>query len=113
MSTKNLARTILEAGSTGFGQNERHFSTKKERAHTREYLTKVTNDPEAAERIVTPKRGPSYKSPDDNLGAVYRFVESWVGRKWDKCFSEMKRKFNPKSLAGYQYGRARKASSLG
>ena len=101
MSTKKLARTILEAGSSGESKYERHLSTRKERSQTREYLSKVTRDPEVTERIVTPKRGPNWKSPDDNLGAVKRFVDSWVDRKWDKCLSEMMKKFNPKSLAGY------------
>ena len=101
MATKKLSRTILEAGAATPQKIDEWRSKRKERADNRAFLNKIKNDPEEAERNTAPKRGGRVRTPDDKLGPVHRFIESWVGRPWDKCYSEMKRKFNPKSLPGY------------
>lgn len=101
MSTKKLSKTILEAGKLNESKYDSKINAKKERAATRKYMAKIVVDPDGAEEYVPPQRKKASKLQGDKLGAVYRFIDSWVDRSWDQCYSEMKKKFQPKTLHGY------------
>lgn len=101
MATKNLARTILEAGKLETNKVEREEFTRKERAQERKYLSRLKYDPEFADAVPAPRRKKAWKLQGDKLGAVYKFLDSWVGKSWNRAYSEMKKKFNPRSLPGY------------
>lgn len=99
MSTKRLERTVLEGGRRNTW--ERRQTTKEERCETRDWLRKVFIDPEYAEENVEPIRRPETPEFSDVLNPVYRFIESLVGQKWDDARSNIKQKFDMKTLAGW------------
>jgi len=101
MATKNLAKTILEAGRIDRYKVNNEKSKRSIRTEERNYLSRVKNDPEAADSIAPPRQKKIYKLQGDKLGAVYKFLDSWVGKSWNRAYSDMKKKFNPKSLPGY------------
>ena len=102
MSKKNLARTALEAGR--LGSWVRKELNSKERARVRNYLHRVKTDPEYWDEEACPAQPlPGYDDmvPGENLSAVYRWVDSHVGQKWDDVYSKLCKSWPKKTLAGY------------
>jgi hypothetical protein len=99
MSTKNLARTILEAGRTSEGTWGRREDNRVDRARTRQALARL-RDGRDADGVVWPKMKKTNRLLDDKLGAPRRWLGSQVGRPWDKVRSEMFARFDPRTLAG-------------
>jgi hypothetical protein len=99
MSTKNLARTVIEGGRTGYSKGARHSShgVERSKAHQLELALARGRDPESAvfeplERV--------YRSFDDKLGPARRWLRSQVGRPWDKVRGELFARFDPRTTAG-------------
>jgi hypothetical protein len=100
MATKNLARTVIEGGRTGYYKSSVETLTSEERAATKEFLRTVRNDPERADEIVNPVRKPVSVSFADKLRPMYRFMDSKLGQNWSKVRSELFRRFDTRTTPG-------------
>lgn len=98
MSTKSLQRTPLEAGHTGHHNAANKIERASIRAKTRQAVGKLKHDSEEDFFVPEPKVSVEH---DDRLGAIKRWIRSQVNRPWNKVFSEIKERFDARSLAGY------------
>ncbi len=101
MSTKNLARTAIEVGRSGYNKWERNYSHKQERARAKQYTGRVTQDPELADEITVRKRPKVHPIQLDKLNPVESYLRSRVGRKWDDVHSEIISRFDSRTIAGH------------
>jgi hypothetical protein len=99
MSTKNLGRTVLEAGRTSNGTWGRKEDNRVHRARTREALAAVRGgrDPDDLALPLVKKMN---RELDDKLGAPERWLASHVGRPWDKVRGELFARFDTRTTAG-------------
>lgn len=100
MSTKNLARTVIEGGRTSNYKSDVDTAYREERAASREFLRRATVDPEAAEALVTPKRRPVRPQFADKLNPAHQFLDANCGRPWNKVKSELFKKFDTRTTPG-------------
>jgi hypothetical protein len=100
VSRKNLSRTVIEGGRYFHNHYERDASHRIERATTRAWLDRVAIDVDEADHTAPPKRPPVRKLFYDKLSPATRWLESQVGRPWNKVYSELCAKFDRRSLAG-------------
>lgn len=100
MATKDLGRTAIEGGRTGWYKDRVDHHERAFRNETRVSLHRVTaNDAdEASLPILHPKskRG----NQTDKLRPVWRMLDTYVGRPWAKVFAEICEKFDGRTLAG-------------
>lgn len=101
MATKNLARTVLEGGRTGYEKFGRNYATRQQRRQTREYLIRVQSDPEYYLEEKEPERKKIFDGFTDKLEPVKRFLASRVDKSWPETKSLIKEKFDDRSLAGW------------
>jgi hypothetical protein len=99
VSTKNLARTVIEGGRSSYNKSERRDSNSSLRAATRAYQAAV-RDPELALSTLPPERTKVRRHFSDRLGPVRRWLDRACGRPWTDVRSEMFRRFDTRSLAG-------------
>lgn len=100
MSTKNLARTVIEGGRCKHYKSDVLKTARAERAQEKTYLRAVSKDPELADAVVAPKRQPISLCFADKLGPVYSFLETRLGRSWDKTFRLLKQRFDTRTTPG-------------
>lgn len=100
MSTKNLARSIIEGGRVGRNKWERHNSHAEQRAQVRNYLKEVTLDPENYEEYDVEPTQHVRKEFDDKLGPIYRWLHRQVGRPWDEVRADVANEFDTRTTAG-------------
>jgi hypothetical protein len=109
MSTKNLARTVLEAGNTPMHQRVRRRQRRAHRHESHAYCHRLTRDPELFFELVPPiapeRRGRDFLWSDelhgDKLGAVHRWLDHQVGRPWADVRSDITCRFDTRTLAGW------------
>jgi hypothetical protein len=100
MSTKNLARTVIEGGRDYYNSDDRRRSHGDARAAERVFIGRVLQDVDAAdERVLLPRRSVG-KSFHDKLGPCDRWMRSQVGRPWRKVHAELMARFDTRTLAG-------------
>jgi len=99
MSTKNLARTVIEGGRHRHSRFARRHSNAVQRAHAHQLERELcsTKDPETA---LFPEREPAGRGFDDKLGPARRWLRGQVGRPWDKVRSELFTRFDTRTTAG-------------
>ena len=99
MSTKNLARTVIEGGRTGYSRQARRHSHTTARARsacvTRQLGARI--DPDSAVFLPRPQ---VWKDFDDKLGPARRWLRSQAGRPWNKVRSELFARFDTRTTAG-------------
>ena len=100
MTTKNLARTVIEGGRTGYYKAEVHKRSGQERAKSRVFLRALALDPESLDDSPAPARRPVTPSFDDKLNPIYQFLDTRVGRPWDATRSELFKKFDTRTTPG-------------
>lgn len=100
MSTKNLARTVIEGGRHGHNKYDRRNSSAIERVHARQYCKQVTLDPELADENVIEERQPVYKGFTDKLAPMYRWLDAQVDRPWSEVRAEVFENFDTRTTAG-------------
>jgi hypothetical protein len=101
MSTKNISRSALEGGRRTYNKYERNQSHRDERSSTREWLWQVSNDPDASDDYGPAPRNPVRKEFTDKLNPCYRWLAKHAGRPWAKVFSELKAKFDTRTLSAW------------
>lgn len=108
MATKNLARTPLEAGNTPEFQYLRRLQRRARRRDAKAYCRKALRNPDACDAIRSPNDReyqwvPGYidNIHDDKLSAVNAWVVAQAGRRWDDVYSDIRRRFDTRTLAGW------------
>jgi hypothetical protein len=98
MSTKNLARTVIEGGRSSWNRWARRQSHGKHRAWQRAALDHLAagGDPDA----LTISHLPVDRGFDDKLGPPRRWLARQVGRPWDLVRGELLRLFDTRTTAG-------------
>lgn len=99
MSTKNLARTVIEGGRENFNQFARRHSTTVERRRTHELERQLCSTGEADSAYFLP-RTPIRRSFYDKLRPALRWLRSQAGRPWDKVRSDLFERFDIRTTAG-------------
>lgn len=99
MSTKNLARTVIEGGRYRSGSQLCRYKNRALRTRTRVALGDVASGRDADDLTIRPvwKVGRWFH---DKLGPSVRWLASQVGRPWDLVRGELVRKFDPRTTAG-------------
>ena len=87
LSTKNLARTVIEGGRAHGNTWDRRQSNADLRAAMRTY-NRMVLDPDAAWSTVPPRRRKIYRDFHDRLGPVYRWLDRRCGRPWTEVRAE-------------------------
>lgn len=100
MSTKNLARTVIEGGRHRSNKWDRRNSHAEERARLKNYLKEVTLDPENYEEYDVEPIEHIGKSFDDKIGPIYRWLGRQVGRLWDEVRADIAASFDTRTTAG-------------
>lgn len=98
MSTKNLARTVIEGGRRNV--YERRKTSKDLRAAARAYLSRINQDWENWDEEAEPELTPEGKEFSDKLSPMYRWLDAQVGRVWAEVRSEVFEKFDTRTTAG-------------
>ena len=101
MSTKNISRSSLEGGRYNYNKYERNASHRHERSRLRSWLSNVRKDVEYAEECLPELRDPVHKGFTDKLNPAYRWLASRCERPWSEVYSELKKKFDTRSLASW------------
>lgn len=99
MSTKNLARTVIEGGRESFNKWERRDSNSSLRVAVRSYRAAL-RDPDLAWSRPPPERIKVRRYFADKLGPVRRWLDRACGRRWDEVRAEIFRRFDVRTLAG-------------
>lgn len=99
MSTKNLARTVIEGGRQHYNQFERWNSNVVARAHAHqsERAIRTARD---VESVMFERRAPVRRAFSDKLGPARRWLRSQVGRPWNKVTSDLLQRFDVRTTAG-------------
>lgn len=103
MGKKNLARTIIEGGRNEYYKDRRDAANRRDRRNWRDVELWVRSSPEMADEmpeigersLIGVYRGERFA---DKLAVIDRWLLSRVGRKWDLVYSELRQKFDCKSL---------------
>jgi hypothetical protein len=100
MATKNIARTIIEGGRTGYNKGERRGRMAELRAANRAFVDRARRDPDAVLGGVTPVRQRVRKEFEDKLGPARRWLARQVGRRWDSVYADLRARFDTRTTAG-------------
>jgi hypothetical protein len=100
LSRKNLSRTVIEGGRRYFNSYSRRSSHGTARARTRDWLAHVAEDLDDAEGSDPRPARRVGKDFHDKLGPAQRWLDAQVGRPWNKVYSELRTKFDSRTLAG-------------
>ena len=95
MATRNLARTVIEAGRTSGSKHDRRQRRRLDRRDARQYcrIARLSDDEGIAELDSAPVSVPGYISQEDKLGPALRWMRSKCGQLWDDVYSELSQKF--------------------
>lgn len=99
MSTKNLARTIIEGGRTRWSCWFRRHTIREHRAAERAVLRRVHTTGELDE-VIFVRRQSAYTSFHDKLGPARRWLDSQVGRPWNLVRSDLLQRFDTRTTPG-------------
>jgi hypothetical protein len=99
MSTKNLARTVIEGGRRRYSRFSRRHENAVERTRTHQVEGLLCRQGDAEEAYFPPRER-VYREFDDKLGPALRWLRSQAGRPWDKVRSELFARFDIRTTAG-------------
>lgn len=99
MSTKNLARTVIEGGRYRGNKFDRHRSNSIQRTRERE-VEHALCDRLDYDGALFPRRTPVYQAFMDKLGPALRWLRAQVGKQWNDVRSELFARFDTRTTAG-------------
>jgi len=99
MSTKNLARTVIEGGRTGYSRFLRRYSHAAARSHTHHLERHLCHTEELDDVLFDPPKQ-ACRDFHDKLGPARRWLRSQVGRPWDKVRGDLFARFDTRTTAG-------------
>jgi hypothetical protein len=100
VARKDLSRTVIEGGRRYSNCDSRRASHGEHRATTREWLDRVSVDPDAADAsdpLPLPRVGKHFH---DKLGPAQRWLAAQVGRPWDNVYADICARFDTRTVAG-------------
>jgi hypothetical protein len=104
MSTKNLARTVIEGGRSNHDKYNRRISLREFRNNNRRYCYAVKVGAIDFEEEFEPERVWNYRFRDeihaDKTSPCTGFLISRAGRVWDDVVSEIVKRFDTNTLPG-------------
>ena len=102
MSTKNLARTVIEGGRRRHSKYLRRVGLRYLRVDNHRLCLALRNDPEGWDDADLPSRVREWGDIEhaDKTNPCDRFLASRAGRRWDDVRSEICRRFDRRKLAG-------------
>lgn len=101
MSTKNIARTVIEPGRTNSYKYDTHQHTRRERHKVSTKLHLMRYDQELAdEEVFEPRNIEWGVDQKDKLSPLWRWLYSHIGQKWDDVYSKMKLTFDFRTTPG-------------
>jgi hypothetical protein len=100
MSTKDISRSALEGGRAKYNKEDRHESHRRERSRARAWLAHNGNA-EGADASNPEERPHVEKGFTDRLNPCYRWLASRAGQRWDDVYSELRSKFDTRTLASW------------
>lgn len=100
MSKKNLARTVIEGGRNSGNKWDRRYSHAEARAHEKMYLVEVKQDIENWYDYDVEPLETVYKTFQDKLGPMQRWLAKQCGRPWDEVRSDVSKTFDTRTTAG-------------
>jgi hypothetical protein len=104
MSTKNLARTVIEGGRTNHDKYNRRISLREFRINNHRYCHAVHVGAIDYDAEFEPERVWDYRFRDeihaDKTRPCDRFLASRAGRPWNDVVSEIVRRFDTNTLPG-------------
>jgi hypothetical protein len=99
MSTKNLARTIIEGGRSRWSKHYRRHSLRSHRAAESTLLRSF--DPVAdGDAVVFRHRRGAHTGFRDKLSPACRWLDRQVGRPWNLVRSELLQRFDTRTTPG-------------
>jgi hypothetical protein len=99
MSTKNLARTVIEGGRDRYSSWARRHSNAVDRTKEREVSTRLLRSTDLDGEVYS-RRPSVFRGFHDKLSPAARWMESQVGRPWDKVRGELFARFDTRTTAG-------------
>lgn len=99
MSTKNLARTVIEGGRARHNCWERRHSNAVARRWEARVSGQLLTVIEV-EEVVYRRRPKVYRAFRDKLGPAQRWLETQAGRPWNKVRSDLVQRFDTRTTAG-------------
>jgi hypothetical protein len=99
MSTKNLARTIIEGGRTRWSSWFRRHTLRVHRQTGRAVLRRLETAGDADD-ITFVRRKSACREFHDKLGPAKRWLDRQVGRPWNLVRSEMLQRFDTRTTPG-------------
>ena len=99
MATKNLARTVIEGGRTRRNRWERRASNGVQRTNVRRVSGALVKGADA-DFAIYPVRKVVWPWFADKLGPAERWLESQVGRPWNKVRAELFARFDIRTTPG-------------
>jgi hypothetical protein len=99
MSTKNLARTVMEGGRMRWSQWSRRQHNAQLRAQERQALGALAVEVDL-DGALMPRQRPAWHGFDDKLGPARRWLDRQVGRRWDTVRGELLARFDTRTTAG-------------
>lgn len=100
MSKKNLSGTAIEGGRTFRSKDLRRESSQTERSNVNAMIAGQHGYAESFDDLNFPKRKKVYKDFEDKLNPVERWLDSRVGKSWNKTYSLLREKFDSRTTAG-------------
>jgi len=98
MSTKNLARTVIEGGRYRGNRWFRRYSHKQERTAEQQLSSRVMRT--EVDSMLYEVRRHHGRAFRDKLAPAERWLRSQVGRPWNKVRGELMQRFDTRTTAG-------------
>src|SRR5258707_9713776 len=99
MSTKNLARTVIEGGRSRWNKGDRKHKTAAYRAQQRDLLSHILTATEIDDTAI-PKPPTRYRDFRDKLGPPRRWLASQAGRPWNSVRADLFDRFDTRTTPG-------------
>jgi hypothetical protein len=100
MSTKNIARSVIEGGRCGHWKADVQRRIRQERTKARSFVGRARIDVESADKHPVPLRQPEYPCFADKLRPIYRLLDSRAGQPWAQVRSELFARFDTRTTPG-------------
>lgn len=100
MSTKRLARTVIEGGRARYNKYERRHSHRAQRTREKRLCRRLRVDPELADEAAEPRREHVRKGFRDKLAPAERWLASHEGRPWLEVEGCILSRFDTRTIAG-------------
>ncbi len=100
MSKKNISKSAIEGGRAHHNKWRRRHSSKTERANMHTFISSIQGDYESFDEFSLPKRKKVYKEFTDKLSPLERWLDTRVGKSWNKTYSLIKERFDSRTTPG-------------